>query len=141
MPRAHGCAGAAGSSVGRGSGTSAAGPVSDRLSSRSRKHTKVARAMNDRIFLLLAATTVALVGCTSGAPTDRPRLLADEQARIGELNWLDARSVSLDRPAEMMTVELRLTSCSQTSDASATPRLVVGEPICIPRSLEKRRID
>lgn len=96
--------------------------------------------MKHRIPLLLAAISLALAGCANDAPTDRPRLLTDEEASIGDLNWLDAGSVSLNQSVGMMNVEL--TSCSQTQEVSTTPRLVIGEPACMFGSTrEVRRID
>ena len=96
--------------------------------------------MNYRTPLLLAATILALSACANDAAHDRPRLLAIEEARIGDLNRVDERSVSLDQPAELMRVEL--TSCWHAPEASSTPRLVIGEPVCVvgARSIA-RRID
>jgi hypothetical protein len=96
--------------------------------------------MKHRIPLLLAAISLALAGCANDAPTDRPRLLTDEEARIGDVNWLHAGSVSLNQPVEMMNVEL--TSCSRMQEVSTKPRLVIGEPACVFGSYrEAGRID
>ncbi len=83
--------------------------------------------MNYRIPLLLGAISLALAACTSDPNTARPRLLTDEEARIGDLDWLDA-DTALDGPGELIDVEL--TSC-RVAPRTSTPRLVIGEPACL----------
>jgi len=86
--------------------------------------------MNARIVTLLAVFALAVVGCTNDAPTARPRLLAEDEARIGDLNGLDTQHVSLNQQGGF--VNLEFTSCRQAADAHAsTPRLVIGEPVCV----------
>lgn len=97
--------------------------------------------MKYRIPLLLAAIFVALGGCANDPQADRPRLLTDEEARMGDLNWLDADTASLAQPEEMM-MKIELTSCRQAPQASQRPRLVIGEPACrFGSNREVRRID
>jgi hypothetical protein len=97
--------------------------------------------MKYRIALLLAAMPLALAGCMNDAPTQRPRLLAQDEARIGDLNWLDTRHVSLDQQ-QVRIVHLELTSCSQAPATSTMPRLVIGEPVCVfGAKVGARRID
>lgn len=85
--------------------------------------------MKYRISLLLAVIFLALSGCANDPRADRPRLLTDEEARLGDLNWLDADTASLAAPGGMIKIEL--TSCGQVPQASKTPRLVIGEPACL----------
>lgn len=121
------------------SGTSLQAAVSDRLYGDGDGRSRIGTNMNHRIALLLAALPLALAGCMNGATTERPRLLADDQARIGNLEWLEMHGAALDQPLRMVNVTL--TSCEQAPQADSRPRLVIGEPVCVLGSNRAPRVD
>lgn len=86
--------------------------------------------MNIRIASLLAVLLLTVAGCANDAPTVRPRLLAHDAARIGDLNWLEGQRVSPHQQGGF--VNLELVSCGQAPEApTSAPRLVIGEPVCV----------
>jgi hypothetical protein len=105
-------------------------------------------------LLLIASLAWWLTACTNAEPSQRPRLLTSDAARIATTNGIEMLDdAALDHSGEMMGI--RVMSCVPPSMTAAvarsgtdpsrakTPRLVIGEPAClsITATAGPRRID
>ena len=90
------------------------------------------------ICFFLAASTATLVGC-GDTHVQHPRLLDATHARIGKIDGLEPAQWIIEGEGSMTTV--RTISCVSIRTRSETPRLVIGEPVCIVEEESSERID